>query len=62
MILFFILLSDTLETYDSMLIDHDEFEWVVPERLLEWCLAPADIPLAKKIGEIRRIRNVVKWQ
>jgi 8-oxo-dGTP diphosphatase len=31
---------------------HDEFQWVVPARLLELELAPADIPIAEEI--IRR--------
>lgn len=26
--------------------DHDSYEWVLPSQLLEWDLAPADIPIA----------------
>ena len=29
--------------------DHDAYEWVVPSKLLDWKLAPADIPIAKKL-------------
>jgi len=28
--------------------DHDRFEWVLPKDLLNWKLAPADIPIAKE--------------
>ncbi|MCO5725525.1 (deoxy)nucleoside triphosphate pyrophosphohydrolase [Robiginitalea marina] len=38
--------------YSSKLTDHDKFEWVSPEDLLDWKLAPADIPLAKKLLNI----------
>lgn len=34
-----------LQSYASKLTDHDRFEWVSPEDLLNWKLAPADIPL-----------------
>ena len=33
--------------------DHDAYEWVDPEKLLEWDLAPADIPIAKAIAELK---------
>lgn len=29
--------------------DHDAYEWVEPGQLLNWKLAPADIPVAKKL-------------
>jgi len=28
---------------------HDLFEWVQPQELLQYCLAPADIPIAEEI-------------
>lgn len=31
--------------------DHDAYEWVDPKTLLDWNLAPADIPIAKAIVE-----------
>lgn len=36
--------------YSSKLTDHDKFEWVTPDNLLDWKLAPADIPFAKKLA------------
>ena len=35
--------------YASKLTDHDKFEWVNPNELMDWKLAPADIPLAKQL-------------
>jgi 8-oxo-dGTP diphosphatase len=32
-----------------LMLDHDAFEWVFPEKLLDWELAPADIPVAEFI-------------
>ena len=32
-----------------ILIDHDRIEWVKTHSLLEWRLAPADIPTAQKL-------------
>lgn len=37
------------KTWNHNLTDHDRFEWVTPNELLNWKLAPADVPLAKKI-------------
>jgi hypothetical protein len=31
--------------------DHDAYEWVAPRELLDWDLAPADIPIAKAYVE-----------
>jgi len=31
------------------LIDHDQVEWIDPTTLLEWKLAPADIPIANAL-------------
>jgi len=36
--------------YNGKLTDHDAYEWTTPENLLTFNLAPADIPLAKKIN------------
>jgi 8-oxo-dGTP diphosphatase len=33
--------------------DHDAYEWVDPETLLNWKLAPADIPIAKAVSEVK---------
>ncbi len=33
--------------------DHSEYKWVDPQELLDYDLAPADIPLAKYIKEMR---------
>jgi 8-oxo-dGTP diphosphatase len=41
-----------LVRYSSKLTDHDKFEWISPGDLLKWKLAPADIPLAKKLAKI----------
>ncbi len=30
-------------------IDHDQIEWVDPTMLLDWKLAPADVPIAKAL-------------
>ena len=44
-------LSTTLPSKEFVLTVHDYAEWVPVESLLEYNLAPADIPLAKKIME-----------
>ena len=31
------------------LIDHDQVEWIDPTTLLDWKLAPADVPIAKAL-------------
>lgn len=31
---------------DFILVDHDKVEWVIPEKLLDYDLAAADIPIA----------------
>ncbi len=33
--------------------DHDAYEWVDPNSLLDWNLAPADIPIAKALTELK---------
>ena len=33
--------------------DHDAYEWIYPETLLDWNLAPADIPIAKAVSELK---------
>lgn len=38
-----------LKSWNNFLSVHDSFEWVNPNDLLNWNLAPADIPLAIKI-------------
>ncbi|WP_223550500.1 (deoxy)nucleoside triphosphate pyrophosphohydrolase [Aestuariivivens sp. NBU2969] len=37
------------KTSNFKLTDHDKYEWVKPNDLLNWKLAPADIPIAKKL-------------
>ena len=32
--------------------DHDAYEWIDPESILDWNLAPADIPIAKALIEL----------
>jgi 16S rRNA (cytosine1402-N4)-methyltransferase len=36
------------------LVDHDEFKWVEARRLLEFDLAPADVPIAEAVAAYRR--------
>ncbi len=36
------------------LVDHDQFKWVEARRLLEYDLAPADIPIAEAVASYRR--------
>ncbi|WP_109852844.1 (deoxy)nucleoside triphosphate pyrophosphohydrolase [Aquimarina sp. AU58] len=31
------------------LTDHDRYEWIEPNELLDWKLAPADIPIAQEL-------------
>lgn len=38
---------------DFKLHDHSEYEWVDKNKILEYDLAPADIPLAKYIKEMK---------
>ena len=38
-----------LGNWNLQLTDHDLYEWVTPNEILNWKLAPADIPIAKKI-------------
>lgn len=38
-----------LVSFDGKLTDHDRYEWVVPSRLLEYDLAPADVPIAEAV-------------
>lgn len=35
--------------WNNYLSDHDLFEWVSPIEITKWKLAPADVPLAKKL-------------
>ena len=37
--------------------DHDAHEWVAPETLLNWKLAPADIPIAKAVIELKTTKH-----
>ena len=39
-----------LKKWDNHLTDHDKFEWVQPKNILDFKLAPADIPLARKLN------------
>ncbi len=41
-------------TGEIKLVDHDEVKWVEARRLLEYDLAPADIPIAKVLASYRR--------
>ena len=41
-----------IQSKDIILIDHDEIKWVRDVEMLEYNLAPADIPLAKKYLEM----------
>ncbi len=55
-----ILLTAYLAGYISgelSLTDHDRIQWVEPEKLLEYDLSPADIPVAEKLlNEFRKGR------
>jgi hypothetical protein len=42
-----------LKSATFSLKDHDAYEWVDPETLLDWNLAPADIPIAKAVSELK---------
>ena len=35
--------------WNLTLTDHDRYDWVSPSEILNWKLAPADIPLAKEL-------------
>ncbi len=41
-------------TGEIKLVDHDQVKWVEARRLLEYDLAPADVPIAEKIASYRR--------
>ena len=41
-------------TGEIKLVDHDQFKWVEAQRLLEYDLAPADIPIAEVLAAYRR--------
>lgn len=47
-----VLLDTRIESGSIKLAVHDKYEWVPVETLLEWNLAPADIPLAEKVIEL----------
>ncbi|WP_438423194.1 (deoxy)nucleoside triphosphate pyrophosphohydrolase [Aquimarina macrocephali] len=36
------------------LTDHDRYEWIEPNDLLNWKLAPADIPIAEELIKISK--------
>lgn len=36
---------------DLFLIDHDEFQWILPDQLSQYRLAPADIPVVTTINK-----------
>ncbi|WP_298543638.1 (deoxy)nucleoside triphosphate pyrophosphohydrolase [uncultured Aquimarina sp.] len=38
-----------LRNWNLCLTDHDQYDWVTPDEILKWKLAPADIPLAQSI-------------
>lgn len=38
-----------LRNWNSYLTDHDQYDWVSPSEILNWKLAPADIPLAQRV-------------
>lgn len=44
----------SLTSYQLKLAVHDQAEWVPIEKLLDYALAPADIPIAIKLQEITR--------
>jgi 8-oxo-dGTP diphosphatase len=39
--------------------DHDAYEWVDPNSLLDWNLAPADIPIAKALTELKSTEHTI---
>ena len=41
----------TLADGEWTLASHDAAEWVEPEELLEYELAPADVPIAKRLAD-----------
>ena len=38
-----------LTRWNLLLTDHDKYDWVTPDEILNWKLAPADVPLAQTI-------------
>lgn len=42
-----------LESFDFSPTDHDLVEWVPLEKLLEYDLSPADIPIARELARVR---------
>ncbi|MEP0391678.1 MAG: (deoxy)nucleoside triphosphate pyrophosphohydrolase [Erythrobacter sp.] len=44
----------SLHSSDFSLTVHDEYAWRTPEELLELTLAPADIPIAKKLLDAKK--------
>jgi 8-oxo-dGTP diphosphatase len=40
----------TLKRYEGVLSDHDVFDWVLPGELPSINLAPADIPIARRLA------------
>jgi 8-oxo-dGTP diphosphatase len=47
-----------LKKWDLHLTDHDLYEWAIPYEILNWKLAPADIPIAQKIKNKKAYNNV----
>lgn len=41
--------------------DHDAYEWVDPKSILNWDLAPADIPIAKALIELKSTKHTIGW-
>ncbi|MDB2327305.1 (deoxy)nucleoside triphosphate pyrophosphohydrolase [bacterium] len=37
--------------------DHDAYKWVDPKSILNWDLAPADIPIAKALIELKSTKH-----
>ena len=38
-----------IQEADFVMTDHDKFDWIEPKKLLEFNLAPADIPIAEEL-------------
>lgn len=46
-----------LESFDFILSDHDLAQWVPRNKLLEYALSPADIPIAREISGVKNNWN-----
>jgi len=51
-----------LKSAKFSLKDHDAYEWVDPKTILEWNLAPADIPIAKALIDLEKTDPGNKWE